>query len=363
MKRMLVMLLAALLLAACGTNGPTGQSGAPADAAPTAGADAAATSAPATAAPDAAAPGSQQNAEVISNLKLGLDWTPNTNHTGLYVARDKGYYRDVALNVEIVQAQEGGTVEQLVAAGRLDFGISYQEGVTQARVEGLPIVSVAAVIQHNTSGFASRASAGITSPKDFEGKKYGAYGSPVERAVIQGLMECAGADVNKVQFVDIGSTDFFVATERGDVDFAWIFQGWTGMEAEQRNVPLNVVMMNDLNCVPDYYTPVLITSEKLIAERPDLVRRFVEATARGYQFAISNPAESADLLLAAAPELDAGLVRRSQRYLSAQYQAGAPRWGEQKLEIWRGYAQWMADRKLISSMIEPDKAFTNQFLP
>jgi ABC-type nitrate/sulfonate/bicarbonate transport system substrate-binding protein len=296
-------------------------------------------------------------------VRVGLDWTPNTNHTGLYVARDHGYYRDQGLTVEILQAQEGGTVEQLVAAGRLDFGISYQEGVTQARVQGLPLVSLAAIIQHNTSGFASRTAAGITSPNEFEGKKYGAFGSPVERAVIKGLMDCVGADVTKVQFVDIGSTDFFVATERGDVDFAWIFKGWTGMEADVRGIPLNIVMMNDRRCVPDYYTPVLITREKLVAEQPDLVRHFVTATSAGYQFAIANPDQAADILLAAVPELNRELVKRSQQYLKGQYQADAARWGEQKAEVWRGYAAWMAERKLITKMIDPAQAFTTKFLP
>jgi ABC-type nitrate/sulfonate/bicarbonate transport system substrate-binding protein len=83
----------------------------------------------------------------------------------------QGYYADQGLQVEILGAQEGGTVEQLVATGRLDFGISYQEGVTQARVEGVPIVFIAAIVQHNTSGFASRVEEGITSPRDFIGKK------------------------------------------------------------------------------------------------------------------------------------------------------------------------------------------------
>lgn len=300
-----------------------------------------------------------------TKVRVGLDWTPNTNHTGLYVAQDKGYYAQQGLEVEILGAQEGGTVEQLVAAGRLDFGISYQEAVTQARVEGVPIVSIAAIIQHNTSGFASRVEDGITSPRDFIGKKYGAFGSPIETAVIRGLLECAGVgdQFDQVQFVDIGSSDFFVATERNEVDFVWIFKGWTGIEAEVRGVPINIVMMNDVQCIPDYYTPVLITSEKLIAEQPDLVRRFIAATSAGYRFAIEQPAEAADILLKAAPELDAELVRRSQQYLAGQYQAEAPRWGEQKLEIWRAYAQWMADRNLIARMIEPDKAFTNAFLP
>jgi ABC-type nitrate/sulfonate/bicarbonate transport system substrate-binding protein len=122
-------------------------------------------------------------------------------------------------------------------------------------------------------------------------------------------------------------------------------------------------MMNDVQCIPDYYTPVIITSEKMIAEQPDLVRRFLAATSAGYRFAIDRPAEAAEILLQAAPELDAELVRRSQQYLATQYQADAPRWGEQKLEVWRAYAQWMAERNLIARMIEPEKAFTNEFLP
>ncbi|MEF3273459.1 MAG: ABC transporter substrate-binding protein [Chloroflexus sp.] len=310
-------------------------------------------------------PTSPANPTPSTKVRVGLDWTPNTNHTGLYVAQDQGYYSQQGLEVEILGAQEGGTVEQLVAAGRLDFGISFQEAVTQARVEGVPIVSIAAIIQHNTSGFASRSEEGITRPRDFIGKKYGAFGSPIEQAVIKGLLECEGVgdQFDQVRFVDIGSSDFFVATERDEVDFVWIFKGWTGIEAEIRGVPLNIVMMNDLQCIPDYYTPVIITSERMIAEQPDLVRRFLTATSAGYRFAIEQPDAAADVLLKAAPELDAELVRRSQQYLASQYQAEAPRWGEQKLEVWRAYAQWMADHNLIARMIEPDKAFTNDFLP
>lgn len=328
MRRLLLTLT--LLLAACSPSGGSGQT--------------------ATATPP-------------TTMRVGLDWTPNTNHSGLYLARDKGFYQEQGLDVEIMQAQEGGTVEQLVAAGRLDVGVSYQEAVTQARAEGLPIVSVAAIMQHNTSGFASRASANIRSAKDFEGKTYGGFGSPIEEAVLRGLMECAGADFDKVKLVDIGATDFFVATERGDVDFAWIFAGWTGIEARQRGIALNTVLLNEQQCIPDYYTPVLITSEQLIATKPELLQRFVAATSKGYGLAISAPDEAAAVLLAAAPELDTQLVQQSQQYLAQQYQADAPRWGEQKATTWQAYAQWMADRKLLKKQIVPEQAFTNQFLP
>ncbi len=330
----LLLTLLALLLSSCGGTAPT----APAD-------------------NEAAATDDQQA------VTVALDWTPNTNHTGLYVAQANGYYAENGLDVEIVQAQEGGSVEQLVAAGRIDFGISYQENVTNARVENVPIVSLAAIIQNNTSGFASRAEEGITSPADFAGKKYGAFGSPIEEAVLRGLMECASADFDEIEFVDIGSTDFFVATERDQVDFSWVFQGWTGIEAEVRDIPLNMVLINDQNCIPNYYTPVIITGEEMIAEQPDLARQFMQATSQGYTFTIENPDEAAEILLEAAPELDAELVRRSQEYLAAEYQADAPRWGQQELAVWNDYAQWMYERDLIPEMIEPEQAFTNQFLP
>ena len=292
-----------------------------------------------------------------------LDWFPNTNHTGLYVALDKGWYAEQGLDVQIIEPAEGSTLVQVVAAGQADFGVSYQEEVCYARAENVPIVSIAAVIQHNTSGFASPADRGIVRPKDLEGKRYGGWGSPIERAVLDVLMACDDGDVEKVEFIDVGFADFFTIVER-DIDFAWIFYGWTGIEAELRGQPLSVIMLDDwTECVPDYYTPVLIASEQRIAENPDLVRRFMSATARGYDFAIQNPAEAADILLKYAPESNPELVRRSQQWLSSHYQADADRWGEQKLETWQTYADWMADRQLLPSRIEGAEAFTNDFLP
>ena len=292
-----------------------------------------------------------------------LDWFPNTNHTGLYVALDKGWYAQEGLEVEIIQPAEGSTLVQVIAAGQADFGISYQEEVSHARAEDIPIVSIAAVIHHNTSGFASPEDRGITRPRDFEGKRYGSWGSPIERAVLDVLMACDGGDVNEVEFIDIGWADYFTVVQR-DVDFAWIFYGWTGVEAELRNMPVNIVMLSDWSdCVPDYYTPVIITSEQNVAEKPGLVRNFMAATSRGYEFAIANAAEAADILLKNAPESNPDLVGRSQEWLSPRYQADASRWGEQELDIWQGYADWMANRDLLPRHVEAEKAFTNEFLP
>jgi len=128
-------------------------------------------------------------------VKVLLDWYPNTNHTGLYVALDKGYYKEEGLDVEIIQPPEGGSPE-LIAAGQGDFGISYQEQITYARTaeNPIPVKAIAAIIQHNTSGFASPVEKNIKSPRDFEGKKYGGWGSPMEEAMLKALMQKEGAD-------------------------------------------------------------------------------------------------------------------------------------------------------------------------
>ena len=295
------------------------------------------------------------------DITLMLDWVPNTNHTGLYVALDKGWYKEEGLNVKIVQPTEGGTT-QLVATGKAQFGVSHQEEVTQARASGVPVVSVATVIQHNTSGFASKKGSGITRPREMEGKRYGGWGSPTEEAVLKAVIESDGGDFSKVKIFNTGTSDFFTSIER-DVDFAWIFYGWTGIEAEQRGIDLNYLELRKLDPALDYYTPVLITGEKLIKENPGLVEKFMRASARGYEFAIKNPAEAAGILHKNVPELDAKLLLASQKYLSPRYQDDAERWGVQKKEVWDNYAKWMYERKLLTKQIDVDKAFTNEFLP
>ena len=296
-------------------------------------------------------------------VTMMLDWVPNTNHTGIYVALENEWYAEEGLQVEVVQPSEGSTPVQVVAAGRADFAISYQEEATHARAESIPVISIAAILQHNTSGFAAPVSRGITRPRDYEGKRYGAWGSPMENAMLEALMSCDGGDVDMVEFVNVGWADYFVVTER-DVDFAWIFYGWTGIEAELRGKPLDMVMLSDWeHCVPDYYTPIIVTSEAEIAEKPDVVRRFLRATARGYEYAIEEPDESAEILLKHAPESDPDLVRRSQAWLSQQYRADAPRWGEQKLEVWERYADWMYDKGILPASIDAAAAFSNEYLP
>jgi len=206
---------------------------------------------------------------MAKKITVVLDWTPNTNHAGLYVAKDKGYFAAEGLDVEILQPS-GGASDQLVASGRADFGVSYQENVTFARIEGVPVVSLAAVIQHNTSGFAALKSKGIKTPKDWAGKNYGGWGSPVENATLKALIEKDGGTFKDINIMTTGSADFF-QTSKSSVDFAWVFEAWTNIEAELKGFEIDYIPVRDYDKALDFYTPVLITNEKLIKNDKDLV--------------------------------------------------------------------------------------------
>ncbi len=307
------------------------------------------------------APAGKEQSAVLRDVKIVLDWSPNTNHTGLYVAKEQGFYKEEGLNVDILLPGSGGA-DAMVASGEVPFGVSYQESVTQGRTQGVPLVSIAAVIQHNTSGFAAPVDRGIKSPKDYEGKKYGGWGSPVEEAILKSIMDQTGADVGKVKFINMGESDYFTAVKR-DIDFAWIFYAWTGIEAELRGEPLDMQYVKDYTDKLDYYTPVIVTNEKTAASDPELVKAFMRATSKGYEYTIEHPEESADILLKAVPELDKELVVASQKWLSPKYQDDSARWGEQKREVWQNYSDWMHERGLIEKPLDTDQAFSNEFLP
>ncbi len=301
----------------------------------------------------------EQDLEEITVL---LDWVPNTNHTGLYVAVEEGFYREEDLEVNIIQPSEGGPAG-LIAAGQGEFGISYQEQVTYARTSGepLPVVAIAAIIQHNTSGFASPKNKEIERPLDFEGKKYGGWGSPVEEAMIKALMENDNADFSKTEIVTIGAVDFFAAVQQY-VDYTWIYYGWDGVAAELKEFPVNFILLQKYAPVLDFYTPVIIAHEQLLNQNPDLVRRFLQATEKGYLFSIANPELAAQDLLTHAPEIDQDIAIASQRYLADQYLSDAPYWGFMENQRWKDYAQWMFERGLISQMLDVENSFTNKFL-
>lgn len=308
----------------------------------------------------------EEAADVEDNLTdvvFMLDWVPNVNHTGLFAAQELGYFEEAGLSIEIIQPGEV-FAEQAVAGGSADYGISFQEQITIARADGVPLVSIGAVIQDNTSGFASLSSSGVTNPTDWEGLTYGSFASPFEEPTLQSLMACADADFDALTIQDVGFADPLPLLENGQIDIAWIFFGTQGIAAEQQAVEINVVMLDEyFDCIPNYYTPIIITSEQTVAEQPEQTAALMEAISRGYEYAIENPAEAAELLQAQTPETDLDLLIASQEWLSPRYQGDTDQWGIQDESVWADYAAWMVNNGVITEPIDTTSAFTNDFLP
>lgn len=299
-------------------------------------------------------------------ITIVLDWTPNTNHTGIFAAQAKGFFEEAGLNVEVVQPPEDGAVT-LVASGKAQFGVSFQDSLAPAFAGDsiMPVTAVAAVIQHNTSGIVSRAGEGMDTPKGLEGKKYATWDLDVEKATIRDVMKADGGNFDLVELIPSTVTDEVSALRSGSVDAIWIFYGWAGVACEVAGLDTDYFEFADIDPVFDYYTPVIIGNNAWLEENPETAKAFVEALSKGYTYAAQNPKEAADILMDAAPELKSNseLVYASQAYLAAEYIADAARWGEFDADRWAAFFGWLNENNLLEGEIDPNYGFTNDYLP
>ena len=293
-----------------------------------------------------------------------LDWTPNTNHTGLYVALEKGYFEDQGLTVEIVQPPEDGA-DALVASGKAQFGVSFQDTMAPGVVgdNALPTTAVAALIQHNTSGIVSRKGEGMDRPRGLEGHKYATWDTPIELAMIKNVVEADGGDYDKIELIPSTVTDEVSALQSNSVDAIWIFYGWAGVKMELEDLETDYFSFSDINPVFDYYTPVIIGNNDFLQENPETATKFLTALRDGYEFSIANPQEAAEILCSAAPELDPELAAASQEYLANQYKADVERWGYIDPERWNAFYQWLNENDLVETELPMNAGFSNAYLP
>ena len=264
--------------------------------------------------------------------------------------------------MDIIEPGDDATSATLVAANKGEFGVSYQEDVTYARTAEvpLPIRAIAAIIQHNTSGFVSLKKENIKSPKDFEGKVYAGWQAPSEEAVIKAVMKAAKADFSKLTMVGADGSGF--AALGKNVDIQWEFEGWAVTKGRMEGYDLNYIPLRDLDERLDYYTPVIISSERMIKEDPKTVQKFMNAVKKGYTYAIEHPEESAEILSNYAPDYDLKFLKESQKYLSSEYAKDAKSWGVMKDSVWDNYTAFMYENKLITESIKASEQYTNEFV-
>lgn len=296
----------------------------------------------------------------LEKVTLVLDYTPNTNHTGIYVAQAEGYFKEVGLDVSIIQPPENGA-ELMVASGRADFGVGYQDIMADSLANDLPITSIAAILTHNTSGLLSLADKNIQSPKDLEGKRYSTWDLPIEQAMVKKVVSLDGGDPDKVDMVASSATDILSALQT-TIDVVWAYEGWDKVVADQAGVETKYMAFRDLDPVFDYYTPLIFTNQEMIDKKGETVQKMVTALAKGYTYSAKNPKQAADKLLQAVPELDKELVYQSQAFLSQYYLDDNNVWGKVDPKRWNGFYQWLNTNQLVERPLLDNAGFTNAFI-
>lgn len=308
--------------------------------------------------------------DATRTVRVALDWTPNTNHTGLYVAQQEGWFREAGLDVQFLP-YNNTSPDTLVASGAADVGISFQDSFTFSKAAGGDITSVMAVLQHWATQIAVKADrADIRTPADLDGKTYGGFGAAYEVPKMRAVIQDAGGR-GEFSTVVLG-TAAYEALYAGEVDFTEPFVAWEGIEAQLRGQPLKTFEYTDYG-FPDAYNVLLIANSTWLREQPDTARAFVRAAQRGYQLGADDPERGAELLMAANPGAFAEpeLVRRSQRMLAESYlRDPAGRIGPQTLEKWAGFSGFLVDAGVLAGpdgeplTTRPDFAtwFTNDLL-
>ena len=362
MRNLSAILLAIVLLAGCG-GGPTP--------APTTGV--------ATPAATAAASGSNEPSASASatpatpaTIRLALDWTPNTDHTGFYVAKHEGWYTDAAIDLKVLP-YSGTAAETLIGAHQAECGISFQDALTFAVATGIKATSVMAILQRNASQIAVLADSGIDRPRQLDGKTYGGFGYPNELPTLKFVIKHdGGKGTFKDVIIDSAAYEALYAKR---VDFTIPFTAWEGVEAKLRGIDLRYFAFTDYG-FPDFYQVVLACDSEWLATQPDAARRFVAATVRGFEMAATDPDGAAAILVqenAGVFEANPALPKASAEFLASggYYTDPAGKVGPQTLERWQGYSGFLYDQGLLVDAdwkpltTPPDygSLFSNDYLP
>ena len=297
----------------------------------------------------------------LIEVSIALDWFPWSNHSGLFIAQERDYFEEQGLKVNIYVPGDPSTVLQTVAAGRDDFGISYQPELLIAREQGIEAVSIMALVQHPLNSVMALRESGIAEPKDLKGKKVGSPGLPSDEALIDTMLRSQGLTIDDVEMVNVGF-DLVAALISKNVDAIvgayWVHES---ISANNLGFELNIMRMEE-HGVPDFYELVIVASEDKIANNPEVVQKFVRAVTRGYQDAIADPLDAVALLKSVKPETDLDIENPGVILLAPLWATDNGVFGWQEQDRWQEFAQWLVDTGRLTSAADATTAYDNSFV-
>ncbi|MCC6222537.1 MAG: ABC transporter substrate-binding protein [Thermoleophilia bacterium] len=305
----------------------------------------------------------------LTSVSFAMDWTPNTNHTGFFVADSRGYYAEEGIKIDILP-YNNVSPDTLVGAGQANFGISFGTSIPFSVAAGTPIVSVLPITQNPIGALVYLNGGGITRPADLDGKTYAGFGAPYEVPIITEVIK---ADGGTGEFETVTLDTFaYEAVLSGQADFAWAFTTWEGVDYELKGEDFGEIHFEE-HGFPTWYEVVLMGGSEWMAANPDLAKGFIRATKRGFDDVIADPAATADILVAANPDSlgeSAELARASSQLLAENHMLDAEgNFGTQTLENWTNFPKFLYELGLLVDAdgavltAEPDYAsyFTNDY--
>jgi NitT/TauT family transport system substrate-binding protein/putative hydroxymethylpyrimidine transport system substrate-binding protein len=299
-----------------------------------------------------AACGDGAEPDASDEATLVLDFTPNAVHAGLYAALAGDEYAAAGVELELRQPSASTDAPKLLEAGRAEFAIVDIHDLAIARERGLDIVGIAAIAERPLAAVIARDRAAVGSPADLEGGSVGVTGLPSDTAVLDSVLESAGADPGSVERVTIGF-DAVAALSAGRLDAATAFWNAEGVALRRLGVPTREFRVDDFGA-PPYPELVLATGADTIADDPELVEAVVGATAAGYRAVLADPEGALADLLAAEPELGAAEQRAQLEALLDAHALGSVALDRAVLRRW---ARWDVERGLVTRPIVVERAF------
>jgi len=297
-------------------------------------------------------------------LTLWLDWQPNSDHAGIYVALARGYYARAGLDVRPQVPAGAADGLKLVAHGTGDIAISYEPEVLLARTRNIPIVATAAIVQRPLNCIMTLARSGITRPRQLQGKTVGISALPSDYAAIDAMVRHDGGDPSRVKTVNVGY-GLLPQLLSGRVDAVeGVSWAWEALQAARSGHPVNVMRV-DRYGMPTYDELVFATGTGQLRREAATLRAFQRATFEGYAYAVAHPAEAARILIRAPGTLstDASLVAHSIDLLSPAFHDARGRYGTLSATQWQAYADWMTRTRLASRHINAPAALTTSLEP
>lgn len=277
-------------------------------------------------------------------FKVALDWTANTNHTGFFVAREKGYYHEIGLEVELLTPdvdEYSLTPAKRVELGEADCALCPFESIVSYRTKKnvFDAVTIAAIFREDLSAIVTLGDSQLKRPSDLDGAIYASYQARYEDEIVRHMIKNDGGNgVFEIVYPKkLGIWETIVTKK---YDATWIFMNWEGIQAKNRGVSLNEFRLADYG-IPYGYSPVVMTSRKAVAENTIDYSNFLRATKKGYLFAQGNLKEAVDVITPYVSEQDRDIDLLQSQEFTAPYYGTVDNWGVLEKEKVEAYLNWL----------------------